>query len=66
MIDYLLLLRFGSSTIIDEKHPILNFSSIAKVSSLSVAYVRQLIAKGLSLLSQGKHAVTLKRSKLSQ
>ena len=47
LIDYLLLLRFGTSDPGQAARPVLNFSSISKVVRKPVSTIRDLIKRGI-------------------
>ena len=47
LIDYLLLLRFGTSDVGQADRPVLNFASISKVVRKPVSTIRDLIKRGI-------------------
>ena len=63
-IKYLLLLRFGSSTEQTTKRPILNITSIAKLTRKPSSTISYLIKLGLKSLSEGLFIEKVPRSKL--
>jgi hypothetical protein len=55
LINYLLLLRYGTETPIEGQNPILNIKSVSEVCRIKYSTVRGLLKLGLSLLT--KHMV---------
>ena len=49
LIDYLLLLRFGTSDIVQASRPILNFASVSKNMRKPISTIRDLIKVGIKL-----------------
>ena len=47
LIDYLLLLRFGTCDIVQASKPILNFASISKIMRKPISTMRDLIKLGI-------------------
>jgi hypothetical protein len=47
LIDYLLLLRFGTCEIGAASRPMLNFASISKITKKSLSSIRDLIKRGI-------------------
>ena len=66
LIDYLLLLRYGTTHIDSSSTPILNFTSISKVIGKSVESVRRLIKLGLEMRESKSEILPRVRTKLSQ
>ena len=66
LIDYLMLLRYGNSCSLATPQPLLNISSIAKLTGLSVNTVSRLLKLGLSLFRKSITLKPRKRSKLTE
>ena len=66
LIDYLLLLRFGTSDPGQAPRPVLNFASISKVVRKPVSTIRDLIKRGIVSKIKKLHIHRRKRSKLDQ
>ena len=64
LIDYLLLLRFGTCDINEESIPILNFVSISKIIRKPLSSFRDLIKLGMDLKMQKLPIQRRKRYKL--
>ena len=47
LIDYLLLLRFGTFEVCPESRPMLNFASISKITKKPLSTIRDLIKLGI-------------------
>ena len=66
LIDYLLLLRFGTSDPGQAPRPVLNFASISKVVRKPVSTIRDLIKRGIESKMKKLPIQRRKRSKLDQ
>ena len=66
LVDYLLLLRFGTGDPGQAARPVLNFASIAKVVRKPVSTVRDLIKRGIVSKMKKLPIQRRKRSKLNQ
>ena len=47
LIDYLLLLRFGTCEVVPASRPMLNFASISKITKKPLSSIRDLIKLGI-------------------
>ena len=47
LIDYLLLLRFGTCEVVPASRPMLNFASISKITKKPLSTIRDLIKLGI-------------------
>ena len=47
LVDYLLLLRYGTCDVGQASRPILNFASISKVTKKPLSTIRDLIKRGI-------------------
>ena len=66
LVDYLLLLRFGTSDPGQAARPVLNFASISKVVRKPVSTIRDLIKRGIESKIKKLPIKRRKRSKLDQ
>ena len=66
LLDHLLLLRYGSSTDPDHLTPILNVTSIAKLTKIPVSSVQRLIKQALKALLEERPAEVQSRKKLQR
>jgi len=64
LIDYLLLLRYGSLEDLSNRKPALSLSAVAKVSLLNQETVRRLIAVGIKAFNEKADVVVKNRRKL--
>jgi len=53
LLNYLLLLRYGTETPLEGQKPILNIKSVSEVSDIKYSTVRGLLKLGINLLAQG-------------
>ena len=66
LVDYLLLLRFGTSDVSQAARPVLNYASISKVVRKPVSTIRDLIKRGIVSKMKKHLNQRRKRSKLDQ
>ena len=66
LLNYLMLLRYGTNTPHEGCSPILNIKSVSEVSGIKYSTVRGLLKHGVSLLSQHKTAKLKLKTKLQQ
>ena len=66
LVDYLLLLRFGTSDFGQAARPVLNYASISKVVRKPVSTIRDLIKRGIVSKMKDLPIERRKRSKLDQ
>ena len=65
-IDYLLLLRFGPSPNYKCLKPVLNYTSIAKLTKVSNSHVSSLIALGIKAKQENSSLKSKPKAKLSE
>ena len=56
LLNYLLLLRYGTETPVEGQKPILNIKAVSEVSNIKYSTVRGLLKLGINLLRQDKVA----------
>ena len=64
LIDYLLLLRFGTCEVGPASRPMLNFASISKITKKPLSTIRDLIKLGIELKLKDRSIQRRKRIKL--
>ena len=66
LIDYLLLLRYGSLEELSNRKPALTLSAVAKVSLLNQEAVRRLIGVGIKVFKEKADVVVKNKRKLEK